>query len=193
MCIRRPWVTFVQARPCVHCCAKYQQLIRHCVRVVAAVHFPDHVTLLNMSQLPKIIRKARVFPPPKHYVYAVYSSYRLYSINVLPTNSALLSVCVHLTKLSLLLPSSHPHTLTTSTLITTIAIFIISYSLLRVLLFDDQGQSSSSQLLVHSGLLCIGLLLSIDTVLTPLWAAATHREPSGASLVGEWAWCVGVV
>ena len=162
------------------CCAKYQQLMR----VVAAVHFPDHVTLLNMSQLPKIIRKARVFPP--WIMYAVYSSYRLYSINVLPTNSALLSVCVHLTKLSLLLPSSHPHTLTTSTLITTIAIFIISYSLLRVLLFDDQGQSSSSQLLVYSGLLCIGLLLSIDTVLTPLWAAATHREPSGASLVGEW-------
>ena len=69
-------------------------------------------------------------------------------------------------------------------LITTISIFIVSYSVLRVLLFDE-GQSSSSQLLVYSGLLSIGLILSIDNVFSPLWAAVAHREPSGASLVGK--------
>ena len=121
--------------------------------------------------------------PLLHFVFHVYV-HRLHSIKHLSTNLAVLSLSLHLTKLSFLLPSPHPHTLTTSMLITIISIFIVCYSLLRVLLFDE-GQSSSSQLLVYSGLLSIGLILSIDNVLSPLWAAVAHREASGASLVGK--------
>lgn len=65
------------------------------------------------------------------------------------------------------------------------ALFLTSYALLRVLLFTEQGSNSSSHVLVYAGLLSVGLVLSVDTVLTPLWAAATHRDPSGASLVGK--------
>lgn len=118
--------------------------------------------------------------------------WRLHSIKQLSTNSALLSLSLHLTKLSFLLPSPLPHTLTPTTLVTTISIFITSYSLLRVLLFDEQGQSSSGQLMVYSGLLSIGLILSIDTVLSPLWAVVTHHEPSGASLVATLLATVGM-
>ncbi len=42
----------------------------------------------------------------------------------------------------------------------------------------------SPQLLVHSSLLLVGLLLSIDSLLTPLWATLTHRLPSSATIVG---------
>ena len=45
--------------------------------------------------------------------------------------------------------------------------------------------SLSLQLLVHSGLLVIGLLVSWDAILVPLWASLTHQLPSTASLVGN--------
>ena len=45
--------------------------------------------------------------------------------------------------------------------------------------------SISPQILIYSGLLLVGLLLSVDSVLSPLWASLTHHLPSTANLVGE--------
>ena len=39
--------------------------------------------------------------------------------------------------------------------------------------------------MIHSGLLVIGLLVSWDAILVPLWASLTHQLPSTASLVGN--------
>ena len=68
---------------------------------------------------------------------------RLHQVGQLPLNSCLLNICLHLTKLSLLLPSPPPpsHSLTT-TLLTTVAIFLISYVVLREMLFEQSFSSS---------------------------------------------------
>ena len=69
--------------------------------------------------------------------------YRLYLVGQLQINTCLFNICLHLTKLSLLLPSPPPpsHTLTTS-LLTTVAIFLISYVVLREMLFEHSTSSS---------------------------------------------------
>ena len=137
-------------------------------------------------------------------------------VGQLRTNSCLFNICLHLTKLSLLLPSSPSpsHTFATS-LLTAVAIFLISFVVIREMLFEHSSSSSqvcgvicdlshslislslslllslplslsiSYQLLVHSGLLVIGLLVSWDAILVPLWASLTHQLPSTASLVGN--------
>ena len=69
--------------------------------------------------------------------------FRLHQVGQLPLNSCLVNICLHLTKLSLLLPSPPPpsHSLTT-TLLTTVAIFLISYVVLREMLFEQSFSSS---------------------------------------------------
>ena len=51
--------------------------------------------------------------------------------------------------------------------------------------FSSSPFSISPQILIYSGLLLVGLLLSVDSVLSPLWASLTHHLPSTANLVGE--------
>ena len=57
-------------------------------------------------------------------------------------NACLLSICLHLTKLSLLLPSSL-HTSIPSTLTTVVSVFLVSFVLLRVMVFEGQSTSLS--------------------------------------------------
>ena len=130
-------------------------------------------------------------------VYPVYLSlatgafasvlfWRLHVCQRMSPSLAALNTCVHLGKLSLLIPptSLHPSTLSLP-LVPSIATTLILYPLLQTILFEPKRSISSPQLLVYSGLLLVGLFLSLDFILTPVLAAFTHRLPTTATLLGE--------
>ena len=97
-----------------------------------------------------------------------YLNFRLYLVGQLRANSCLLNICLHLTKLSLLLPSPAPssHTLTTS-LLTTVAIFLISYVVLREMLFEQSSSSSQvSVLSIGDSLFSVIFFLSLSLSLS---------------------------
>lgn len=94
-------------------------------------------------------------------------------------------MCLHMTKLSLLFPCAHSPSPLTSSLLPFCSTFITSYLLLRLLLFDHTPSLGLGQLLTYSALLLVGLLLSVDTILSPIWASLTHSLPSSASLLGN--------
>ena len=111
---------------------------------------------------------------------------RLHTVGKLPLTTCLLSMCVHVTKLSLLFPCAHSPSPLTSSLLPFCSTFITSYLVLRLFLFDHASSLGSGQLLAYSGLLFVGLLLSVDTILSPIWASLTHSLPTSASLLGMW-------
>eukprot|EP00731_Ephydatia_muelleri_P028556 Em0020g200a len=128
-------------------------------------------------------------------VYPVYLSlatgafasvlfWRLHMCQRMSPSLAALNTCVHLGKLSLLIPptSLHPSTLSLP-LVPSIATTLILYPLLQTILFEPKRSISSPQLLVYSGLLLVGLFLSLDFILTPVLAAFTHRLPTTATLL----------
>lgn len=67
---------------------------------------------------------------------------RLHSVGQMSLNACLLSICLHLAKLSLLLPSPL-HSPLPSTLTAVISIFLVSFILLRVMVFESQPTSLS--------------------------------------------------
>ena len=115
------------------------------------------------------------------------SSYpcRLHSINKLDLNVSVTVMCLHLTKLSLLYPCEHSPSTVTSAILPLCSTFLTSFVLLRLLVFDHTPSLTWSRLLSYSGLLLVGLLLSVDTFVSPLWASLTHTLPSSASLIGD--------
>lgn len=109
--------------------------------------------------------------------------WRLHTVGLIPINSCLVICSVHMTKLSLLLPTS-PTLLHTSPITNSVAIFLLCFLLLRLSILQSQATSISyGQLLVYCGLFCSGLLLCMDSLLTPLWMSFTHQPPSSASLI----------
>lgn len=112
------------------------------------------------------------------------STCRLHVVGKLPLTTCLVSICLHVTKLCLLFPCTHSPSPLTTSLLPICSTFLTSYLLLRLLLFDHTSLGSG-QLLVYSGLLFVGLLLSVDTSLSPIWASLTHSLPSNAGLLGK--------
>jgi hypothetical protein len=96
---------------------------------------------------------------------------------------------MHITKLSLLFPCAHSTSPITTSLLPACSTFLTSFLLLRLLIFDHTPSLGSSQLLIYSGLLLVGSLLSVDAVFSPLWASLTHSLPSSSNLLGK---CVGL-
>ena len=115
-----------------------------------------------------------------------FPPHRLHMVGKLSLSTCLMSMSVHVTKLSLLFPCAHSPSPLTSSLLPCCSSFITSYLILRLLLADRTPQAlGSGQLLVFSALLLVGLLLSVDTILSPIWASLTHSLPSSASLLGK--------
>ena len=113
---------------------------------------------------------------------------RLHSIGRLELHFSLAIMCLHLTKLCLLYPCPHSPTPLTSSLLPLCSTFLTSFLLIRLFLFDHSPRLSGGRLLVYSAMLLVGLLLSVDTFVSPLWASLTHTLPSSASLVGMCNW-----
>ena len=67
---------------------------------------------------------------------------RLHSVGQMSLSACILSICLHLAKLSLLLPSPL-HSPLPSTLTAVISIFLVSFILLRVMVFESQPTSLS--------------------------------------------------
>lgn len=104
----------------------------------------------------------------------------------MPQTVCLVSICVHVTKLSLLFPCAHSPSPISDSLLPLCSTFLTSFLMLRLLLRDRTPFLGWGQLLVYSGLLFVGLLLSVDTVLSPIWASLTHNLPSTPSLLGKY-------
>ena len=128
-------------------------------------------------------------------VYPVYLSlatgafasvlfWRLHVCQRMSPSLAALNTCVHLGKLSLLIPptSFHPSTLSLS-LVPSIATTLILFPLLHTILFEPKKSVSSPQLLVYSGILLVGLFLSLDFILTPVLTMFTHTLPTTSTLL----------
>lgn len=130
-----------------------------------------------------------VYPPHIAMVTGAFASilfWRLFVSQRMTSSLSALNVCVHLSKLSLLLPPSTLHSSTPSSLvIPSIATVLILYPLLQTVLFEPKRSVSNPELLVYSGLLLVGLFLSVDFVLTPVLSMFTHRLPTTATLLGE--------
>ena len=113
--------------------------------------------------------------------------HRLHMVGKLPLTLCLFSMSVHVTKLSLLFPCAHSPSPLTSSLLPCCSTFITSFLILRLVLADRSPHGLSwVQLMVYSVLLFVGLLLSVDTILSPIWASLTHSLPSNASLLGNY-------
>jgi len=123
------------------------------------------------------------------YVTTSLFAIRLHSVGKLSLNTSLTIMCLHLTKLSLFYPCEHSLSMLTSTVLPLCSTFLTSFVLLRLFVFDHTPFLRWSQLLAYSGLLLVGLLLSVDTFLSPMWASLTHTLPTGASQLGECGIC----
>lgn len=110
---------------------------------------------------------------------------RLQSVGKLSLGVGLSSMCLHLTKLSLLFPCAHSPSPLTASLLPFFSTFLTSHLLLRLLVFEHTPPLEVGRLLTYSGLLFVGLLLSVDTILSPIWTSLTHTLPSSANLLGN--------
>jgi hypothetical protein len=113
---------------------------------------------------------------------AVLLFWRLHVAGYMSSDNCLLLSSLHLTKLSLLLPS-YPYSSPSSPLTTCVALFLLSFLFLRLSLYLPSSPVSPGQLLIFCGTLVSGLLLGVDSLLSPLWLSFTHQPPSSASLI----------
>ena len=109
---------------------------------------------------------------------------RFFLAGHLSTSSCAVGISVHMTKISLLLLpvcslSSHASSAA--------AVFSISFAVLSLLL--SEAHCSPLRLLLLSGVLLLGLLLSLDALLSPIWSLASHSLPSTATLLGTFVLC----
>lgn len=116
-------------------------------------------------------------------IVAIVTFWRLYVVGRLSLTVSLVAMCMHVTKLSLLFPCAHSSSPLAASLLPCCSTFLTSFLLLRLLLFDHTPSLGSGQLLTYSALILVGLLLSVDTILSPIWASLTHSLPSSPSLL----------
>jgi len=101
----------------------------------ACMHSHTHIHLYTCTH-------THVYTCTHMHMHAHAPYCRLHSVGQMSLTACILSICLHLAKLSLLLPSPL-HSPLPSTLTAVISIFLVSFILLRVMVFESQPTSLS--------------------------------------------------